>query len=304
MTFGTPSVHEEILVPGPVSVRPRLGRFFAHRRPVVIAGGVILALVATLSIVVPLVSAPPDQFVSDPFRPPSWAHPFGTDTFGRDVFVRTWAAGRIDLFVAAAGVSSSLLVGTTVGVLAASARRRIWETALMRVVDSIIAFPFVVLVLALVLVFGATASYGPLPAGLPALLLAIFIFDWALYARLARAQTLVLRNRDFIVAASILGFSRWRILRRHLLPHVFRVTGTYAVGDAIIILIATASLPFLGAGVQPPTAEWGGMMYEGRTVLATAWWITVIPGMVLALTGVGLSLVADAALSSEEGEQR
>jgi peptide/nickel transport system permease protein len=298
MSVAAPAFEQE---PGAqVQVRPHLGRLFVHRRLAVVVGVAILATVTSLSIVVPLVSPSPDTFVATPFEPPSWSHPFGTDTFGRDVFVRTWAAGRIDLFVATVGVLSSLLFGTTIGVLAASARSRYWEAVLMRVVDSIIAFPFVVLVLALVLVFGATAEYGPLPAGLPALLLAIFIFDWALYARLARAQTLVLRTSDFVVAASILGFSSARIVRRHLLPHVFRVTGAYAVGDAIIILIATASLPFLGAGVQPPTPEWGSMMYEGRTVLATAWWITIIPGLVLALTGIGLSLVADASRSPAE----
>jgi peptide/nickel transport system permease protein len=264
----------------------------------------ILGSILLLSIVIPLISPySPDDFVSAPFQPPSWAHPFGTDTFGRDVFVRTFAAGRIDLFVAAAGVLMSLAVGTTLGILAASSKRKMWDSVLMRIVDSIIAFPFVVLVLALVLVFGVTSSYGPLPAGLPSLLLAIIVWDWALYARLARGQTLVLRNADFVVAANLLGYSRARIVRRHLAPQVLRTAGAYAVSDAIIILIATAGLPFLGAGVQPPTPEWGSMMYEGRVVLATAWWITVFPGLILAATGIGLSLVADSYLAARGGRR-
>ena len=260
---------------------------------IAIVGGILI-----LSIVVPMVSPPAEMFVAQPYEPPSWSHLFGADAFGRDVFVRTFAGGRIDLFVAAVGVLSSLLFGTVVGVTATSAKRRIWETILMRIVDSIIAFPFVVLVLALVLVFGATRSYGPLPAGVPSLLIAIFIWDWALYARLARVQTLALRNEDFVTAAYLLGYSRLRIVGRHLLPHVLRATGAYAVSDAIVILITTAGLPFLGAGVQPPTPEWGAIMYDGRTALASAWWITVSPGVVLAMSGIGLSLIADSFLSN------
>jgi peptide/nickel transport system permease protein len=284
----------------PVAGKLGLGQLVRHRW---LARGVGLAIVSAvliLSIAVPLLSShSPDDFVGQPYVSPSWSHPFGTDSYGRDVFVRTFAGGRIDLFVAATGVLASLLFGTAIGVAAAAARRRIWETVLMRIVDSIIAFPFVILVLALVLVFGATRSYGPFPAGLPSLLIAIFVWDWAIYARLARAQTLVLRNGDFITAARLLGYSRLRIVRRHLLPHVFRATGAYAVTDAIIILITTAGLPFLGAGMQPPTPEWGAIMYDGRTALAFAWWITVIPGLVLAFTGMGLSLVADSFLSTK-----
>ena len=112
--------------------------------------------------------------------------------------------------------------------------------------------------------------------------MAIFLTSWALYARLARAQTLALRNREFIDAARLLGFSHSRIVRRHLLPTVFKTTATYAVSDAILIIIVTASLPFLGAGVQ------------------TAWWIVVFPGIALALTGLAASLIADALVGGRE----
>jgi peptide/nickel transport system permease protein len=289
----------------PAASRFGLGRLVRHRRLARYVGLAIVGGVLLLSIVVPVVSRyAPDAFVAQPFEAPSWSHLFGTDSYGRDVFVRTFAGGRIDLAVAAIGVLSSLIFGTVIGVAAVTAKRQIWETVLMRVVDSIIAFPFVVLVLALVLVFGTTRSYGPLPAGVPSLLIAIFVWDWALYARLARAQTLVLRNQDFVTAARLLGYSRARILGRHMLPHVCRATAAYAVSDAIIILITTAGLPFLGAGVQPPTPEWGAIMYDGRTALAFAWWITVMPGVVLAITGVGLSLLADSFLATKPGGPR
>ena len=122
-------------------------------------GATVLLGILALSVVVPLISASPDNFVAQPLQPPSWSHLFGTDEFGRDIFVRTFAAGRVDLFVVVAGVTTSLLFGTAVGVLVTAAKRRVWETVLMRIVDSILAFPFIVLVLALVLIFGATRWY-------------------------------------------------------------------------------------------------------------------------------------------------
>jgi peptide/nickel transport system permease protein len=270
-------------------LQPLVGRGAARR-----AGVAIVGLIVLLSVVVPLLSShSPNDFVASPLQSPSWSHPFGTDTLGRDVFLRTFAAGRVDLFVAAAGVLSSLAFGTLIGLVVTSARTRVAEVVVMRVVDTIVAFPFIVLVLTLVLVFGETSQIGPLPPGLPSLLVAVFVWDWALYARLARVQTLVLRDSDFVVAARLLGYSRARIIARHLLPQVLRAAAAYAVADAIIVLVTTASLPFLGAGVQPPNPEWGSMMYEGRTVLETAWWVTILPGVVLALVGVGLSLISD-----------
>ena len=264
-------------------------------------GATVLLGILALSVVVPLISASPDNFVAQPLQAPSWSHLFGTDEFGRDIFVRTFAAGRADLFVVVTGVTTSLLFGTTVGVIVTAAKRRVWETVLMRIVDSVLAFPFIVLVLALVLIFGATRSYGPLPAGMPSLVIAIFVWNWAIYARLARAQTLVLRGRDYITAVRLAGYSHLRIVFRHLMPQVFRAAAAYGVTDAMIVLITTAGLPFLGAGVQPPTPEWGAIMYEGRTYLAFAWWITILPGAVLALTGIGLSLLGDSFLSTYRG---
>jgi peptide/nickel transport system permease protein len=186
------------------------------------------------------------------------------------------------------------------GTLSGAARRRWIDTVLMRLVDAVIAFPFLVLVLVLVVVFGTDSTFGPLPAGAPAVICGVIIGDWAFYARLARGQTLSLRNRDYIVAARSLGFSPGRILVRHLLPGVVGVVAAYAVADAILVMITVASLSFVGVGVQPPTPEWGALMFEGRATLQEAWWISVIPGVMLALTGLGLALVADALLLDRE----
>jgi peptide/nickel transport system permease protein len=247
----------------------------------------------------PLWPYSPDTLVGIAYQAPSWSHPFGTDSVGRDLFVRTFAGGRIDLLVAAISIGISLIVGTLIGTLAGSARQRWLDSILMRIVDAVIAFPFIILILALIVLIGPARQIGPAPAGLPATLIAFLIAGWAYYARLARGQALALRDRDYIVAARILGYSNARIVTRHLVPSVVRVTAAYAVGDAILVVIVVASLAFLGAGVQPPTPEWGSIMFEGRGFLQTAWWITVMPGIVLALTGLALSLMADALLAPQ-----
>lgn len=284
--------------------RPYLGigylRRVVGRRASLCAGAVIFGFVTLMCIVIPLVwPYSPEEIVAQPYLAPSWSHLFGTDTVGRDLFVRTFAGGRIDLLVAAISVLSSLAIGTVIGTLSGASHRRWIDSTLMRILDAFIAFPFVILILALVVLIGADREIGPAPAGLPATLIAFLIAGWAYYARLARGQALALRDRDYVVAARVLGYSQARIVIRHLAPSVIRVTAAYAIADAIIIILVVASLVFLGAGVQPPTPEWGSIMYEGRGFLETAWWITVIPGIVLAVTGLGLSLVADALLAPE-----
>lgn len=277
------------------AVRARIARTDRSRRLELRAGLAIVGLVLLLSIFVPILSPySTEGFVATPLQPPSRAHLFGTDQFGRDLFTRTFAAGRLDLGIAAAGVIVPLLIGSIVGVAVGSSRRRWLDSLTMRIVDGIVAIPFVVLVLSLVLVIGTQRTLLFLPAGIPALLAAIYATSWAIYARLARGQTLALRSREHIVAAGLLGYSRWRIVTRHLFPPVFATTATYAASEAILIVSVTASLAFLGAGVQPPTPEWGALIFEGRNLLPTAWWLSVLPGLVLAFTGFGLALIADA----------
>ena len=269
-----------------------------RRRPQLSIGVGIAILVALLCLIVPFVSPySPDALAAVPFLPPSLAHPFGTDDFGRDVFTRTFVAGRLDLALATFAIVVSCLAGTIVGVLSGATRLRWLDSLLMGFVDAVVAFPFIVLILALVVVFGSTQSLGPLPAGVPSLLVAILLTDWVIYARLGRAETLALRQADFVVAARVAGCSPTRVIMRHLIPNVISVSAAYAVADGILVIIATASLPFLGAGVQPPAPEWGNMMFEGQAFLATSWWITLCPAVVLAITGLGVMLAADALLS-------
>ena len=269
-----------------------------RRRPQLSIGAGIAAVVALLCIVVPAVSPySTTSFAANPFLAPSLAHPFGTDDFGRDVFTRTFAAGRLDLGIATFAIAASSLGGTIVGVLSGATRFRWLDSLLMGFVDAVVAFPFIVMILALVVVFGSTQSFGPLPAGVPSLLVAILLTDWVIYARLGRAETLSLRQADFVVAARVAGCSPARVILRHLVPNVISVSAAYAVADGILVIIATASLPFLGAGVQPPAPEWGNMMFEGQAFLASSWWICLCPAAVLALTGLGVMLAADALLN-------
>ena len=233
-----------------------------------------------------------NDLVAAPYLPPSREYPFGTDGTGRDLVARVFQGGRLDLLIAFVVVSLSLMVGTVVGVVSAMSRPWV-DTTLMRFIDALLSFPFLVLILALTVVIGPVSEFGPFAAGSPAIIVAIVAVNWAVYARLARAQAMSLRSRDFITAAGLLGYSRTRLLVRHLAPNVVGVSGAYAASDAILVVVTTASLSFLGLGIQPPTAEWGSIMFEGRAVLATSWWITVMPGIALACTGVGLSLIAD-----------
>ena len=290
--------------PRRLSFGPSLSRGARQTHWVTLLGGGLLLAIAAACVIVPMVwSDSPDASVSTPLSAPSLAHPFGTDAIGRDVFVRTFAGGRVDLMVVAVAVLGSGIIGTVVGVTAAYSGGWV-DATFMRVADAIVAFPFILLVLVIVLLVGTNGDAGGLPPGLPALLAAIIATDWAPYARLARGQTLSLRQRDFITAAGVLGFSRWRVVFRHLMPNVGTATGAYMVSDATLLVAVTASLPFLGAGVQPPTAEWGAIMYGGSTLLSTAPWITLAPGGVLALTAIALSLVADSLLSRLGGEAR
>jgi peptide/nickel transport system permease protein len=265
-------------------------------------GIAILTFILILGVVLPHVTGySSSAFVARPLSGPSLAHPFGSDRFGRDVMIRAFAAARIDYLIAAVAVGVAALVGSVVGVFAGATNRRHADWIVMRVVDAIIAFPGVVLVISLVVVLGADSSIAGLPAGLGPALAAFVLVGWAYYARIARSQALSLRQRDFVSAARYMGYSETRIVVRHILPIVASTMLAYAVGDAIITIGFAASLSLLGAGVQPPTPEWGQMIFESRIFLQTAWWTTLFPVLLLVISGFGLSLVGDGLIKRLEG---
>lgn len=262
-------------------------------------GASVFALIVVLCIVLPLVYPyGPNDFVAPPFQAPSLAHPFGTDAVGRDVFLRTFAGGRVDLAAAIIVTAFAIVVGTLLGTLGGASRARWLDSLIMRIVDAVLAFPLVILLLVLVVLIGPDSTWGPAPPGLPAAMIALMCVMWAGYARVARGQALALRDSDFVLATRVAGISSTRVVARHIAPGVSRITLALAVSDIVMVVVILSSLPFLGAGVQPPAAEWGSIMYEGRAYLRQAWWITIFPGLVLALTGLSLSFVADSLLDS------
>lgn len=255
-----------------------------------------LGIVVTLAIafaVVPLLSPyEVTDLVAAPMLPPSADHPFGTDLVGRDIFVRVFAAGRSNLLITVVGVAICLVAGTVAGVAIGCAGPRVRAMAL-RIVDALLGIPALLLILALVAVMGETQVVPFLPATISTVIVAIAVVGWAPYARLAAAQTLVIRQRESVVAARLLGYGRVRVLVRHIALAVVGVNLSFAATHAILTTGLTASLAFLGTGVQEPTPELGAMMQAGVALMSTAWWITIIPGVAVLVLGVGFALMAD-----------
>jgi peptide/nickel transport system permease protein len=257
------------------------------------AGITIMAVVALAAIFAPLVAPydPNAQNLLASFESPSWHHLMGTDNLGRDVFSRVVYAGRVDLQIGIITTYVPLVTGMLVGAIAGYFSG--WtDTLLMRLVDVVIAFPFLVLVIAVL------AIIGP---GLKGLYIAVLAVGWSIYARLTRGEMLVLREQQFMLASEALGFTRRRIILRHALPNLLRPNLIFSMADFVLNILLAASLSFLGLGVQPPTPEWGAMVADGQNYLLNAWWITTMPGLVIVLVGVGLSLIGDG-LAEHMGE--
>jgi len=285
---------------------PAVPRGRRWNRALALGGGlwlgvtVIAAVLAMSFLVEPITGHDPNELLAAPLQPPSGSFWFGTDTFGRDVFVRAFVAARTDYVIAVLGVGVSLVAGTALGVLAASARRPMWDRLLMRTTDALIAIPFPLLVLVIVLSIGSQRAGLGLPAGALPLLIAIWSLGWSVYARLARTATRTLMGQEFVTAAHLMGFSRRRLVLQHLVPNVLPTTSTFAISDVIIVIGLTGGLAFLGAGVVQPTPEWGSMIFEGRNVLASAWWLTLFPVLLVILTGVAVSMIANGFLNRTE----
>jgi peptide/nickel transport system permease protein len=216
-------------------------------------------------------------------QPPSTAHWFGTDAIGRDVFSRTLYAARIDLLICVIGVAPSFAIGTVVGVVSGYLGG-VFDNILMRIYDITVAFPFLVLVLAIV---------GVLGPGLVNYFIALAAVGWVTYARLVRAEVLVIRSSEYVAAANVLGFDPVYIMRVHVLPNAVSPAIVYAMTDAILVVLAGATLGFLGMGAQPPTAEWGVMAAEGQAHIIKAWWISFFPGLATVTLGLGLACIGD-----------
>lgn len=257
-------------------------------------GLAILGLIALAAIFAPLIApySPTEQNLTAAFQPPSTEHLMGTDNLGRDVFSRVVYAGRIDLQIGFLTTYVPLVYGVILGAVAGYFGGWI-DTIIMRLVDVVIAFPFLVLVIAIL------AVVGP---GVKGVYIAVFAVAWSMYARLTRAEMLVLREQQFMLAGEALGYSRRRIIFRHAIPNLLRPNIVFSMADFVLNILLVASLSFLGLGVRPPTPEWGAMVAEGQNFLLNAWWLTTLPGVVIVVVGIALSLVGDG-LAERLGER-
>ena len=244
----------------------------------------IMTLILAGGIVPWLSKYDPNAPGGTPIAKPSGAHWFGTDLLGRDVFTRVFDAVFIDLGTAIVGVSIPLVVGTIIGTLLGISRNRRVNSVVGSIIDGINAFPFLIFVIALI------AFIGP---GIPSIILALSLVNWARYARVARTRAVVVNQQGYVEAARILGFSKVRILFKHIIPNVSSETRAYALSDFIIVIIAVAALSFLGMGTPPPQAEWGAMIHDGTQILALAWWPTIFPGLALCWAGVAVAFIAE-----------
>ena len=214
---------------------------------------------------------------------PNPAHLMGTDIYGRDVFTRALYGTRLALGLGVSCVLSALVIGCLVG-LVAGYFGGIAETVLMRFVDIVISYPYIVLVIAVLSVLGS---------GLLTIAIAIILVDWTVYARLVYSQMLSIREREYMEACRATGMPPWRILYRHALPNVLPAAAVYATLDISQVILTVSALSFLGLGAQPPTPDWGAMISEGQAVIYTAWWISTFPGLAVMITGLAFSLLGD-----------
>ena len=248
-------------------------------------GLVVIAIMVGAALLAPYI-APyhPNQInIVDSLQAPSWHHWMGTDFVGRDVFSRVLYGLRVDLLVVAVITYLGLIVGVTLGTISGYVGG--WFDAVIgRVADTVIAFPFIVLVLAVV------AIVGP---GLKGVGIGIVVVGWALYFRLARSEMLVMREQPFIMATKALGYSHLRAIFRHALPNLIRTSLVYSTVDVVVNMLVIAGLSYLGLGQQAPGADLGSIIASGQSYLLSAWWITTIPGVVLMLFGIGVSLIGD-----------
>jgi peptide/nickel transport system permease protein len=279
-----PSALSNLAPPFGLAFTMRLRKFGVNRT--LVTGVALLALVVLVAIAAPLLTPydPIEQKLDEALRPPlSAGHILGTDNFGRDVWSRIVYSTRLDLQIGVISVLFPFVFGSLLGIAAGYVGGWV-DTVCMRVVDVLMAFPFLVLVVAIMSILGP---------GLINLYIAVGVVGWIPYARIIRGETLATRNLDYVQAARTIGCTTPRVMLRHILPNVIAPGLVYVFTGMVLAILIGATLSFLGLGPQPPTPEWGAMIASGRQFLLVAWWITALPGFALLVLGVALSLIAD-----------
>jgi peptide/nickel transport system permease protein len=260
--------------------------------PMVLLGAAMTAFVVLVALFAPLVGQVPydDQDLSRSLLPPFWvsganpAYPLGTDFLGRDLLSRLVFGARTSLVVGISAVLVAGLLGIVLGLTAGYFGR--WtDSVIMRLVDLQLAFPPIVLAIGILTM---------VPPSLPTIATVLGAIGWVQYARVMRAQTLSLREREFVVAARVVGARDVRILLSHILPNALGPILVIATVNVSAMILAEASLSFLGIGVRPPTPAWGTMLSESREVFRQAWWTAIFPGVAILWTVFAINLLGDA----------
>jgi peptide/nickel transport system permease protein len=262
--------------------RPRLIRW---RQRNLIIGALMIAVIVLVAMLASTIApyGPLDTDYTARLQPPGPGHLFGTDNLGRDIFSRVLHGASIDLQVGLISVMLPFVIGGVLGCLAGYYGGRV-DSLVMRVADVIQAFPFLILIIAIVAVLGT---------GLTSIYIAVALVAWVTYARLIRSEILVAKNQEYVEAARSLGASDGRVIGRHLLPNVITSALVFASTDVVLYIVLVTSLSYLGLAARPPSPEWGAMITEGRTFMATAWWVSLFPGLAVVITGIAFSVFGD-----------
>ena len=257
-----------------------------RRSPSLLVGVVLVALTCLVAAF-PNVFAPGDPTAMDflaMLQPPSAEHWFGTDNYGRDIYTLVIHATRLDLLIGLGSVALPFVLGSLLGLIAGYYGGKL-DAIIMRILDVFVAFPFMVLAIAIVAILGN---------GVMNLLIAMWIVSWPPYTRLVRSEVLIAKNSEYVQAAKTLGYSDFSIIMRHILPNVISSSVVYAASDIVMCIMTAASMSFLGLGVPPNTPEWGAIISNGKSFITGGyWWISTMPGVVMAVVGLGFSLLGD-----------
>ena len=295
--YGVPPtsvVAEAVPVPAPRSPRERewvtLLRRLVRRRTALFGAAVVVAVMLAAALA-PLVSPfdPLEQDIGQRLKEPGWqdaqgrVHALGTDHLGRDILSRIVFGSRIALVVGLAAVVISGVLGMVIGLVAGYFGGRV-DDILMRLADIQLAFPFILLAIAVI---------GVLGPSLRNIIIVIGVSSWVVYARVVRGEVLSIREREYVQAAIALGSQHGRVLWQHVLPNTFTPWLVVATLDMTRVIVIESALSFLGLGVQPPTPTWGGMLADGRVYLSTAWWLATFPGLAILITVLGINLFGD-----------
>jgi len=283
-------------LPLPDELRPAGGEWWLFLRRLARRRTALFGLVVVAVVVVTAVGAawvtpfdPVEQDIGERLKPPGsrdaagHAHLLGTDHLGRDILARVIYGARVALLVGLAAVAISGVLGMAVGLVSGYFGGKV-DDVLMRLADVQLAFPFILLAIAVIGIVGPS---------LRSIIVVIGVSSWVVYARVVRGEVLSVREREFVQAAIALGSRDIRVLARHVLPNSFTPWLVVATLDMARVIVIESALSFLGLGVQPPTPTWGGMLADGRVYLSTSWWLATFPGLAILITVLGINLFGD-----------